>query len=305
MLMKLRGYALIIAAAALWGMIGPFSKLALEEGLAPLEVAFWRGLLAWFFFAAHAGLTKQVRFEKQDAPAIIFFGIIGVTLFFGSYQMAVDRGGVAMAAVLLYTAPAWVALMSGVFFKEKITPVKTVALVLTLVGVAGVSSGGADVASGIRGGIDFSAVFWGLLAGFCYALYYIFGKHFSSRYSTPNLFLYILPIGITGLLPWVTFTPKTLKAWSALLANAFLCTYVAYIVYYAGLKCLEATRAAITATLEPVIAALIAYLWWHEYFTARGYAGSFLVLAAVLLMILDSSVMHEKCGSPDDGAASG
>jgi DME family drug/metabolite transporter len=292
--MKLRGYLLIIMAAALWGMLGPFSKLAFEQGLAPMEVAFWRGLLAWLFFALHAGITRQVRLEKRDIPAIVFFGITGVTLFFGSYQMAVDKGGVALAAVLLYTAPAWVALMSGIFFKEKITPVKTVALVLTLVGVAGVSFGGAGGASGIT--IDFPAISWGLLAGFCYALYYIFGKHFAGRYTTPNLFLYILPIGILGLLPWVTFTPKTLKAWLALLSIAFLCTYIAYVVYYAGLKSLEATRAAITATLEPVMAGVIAYIWWHEYFTVWGYAGSFLVLVAVLLMIRDSSVTHETSG---------
>jgi len=60
-------------------------------------------------------------------------------------------------------------------------------------------------------------------------------------------------------------------------------------IFPQNFKSLEATR-AITATLEPVMAALIAYVWWHEYFTIWGYAGSFLVLVAVLLMIRDSSV---------------
>lgn len=295
--MKHRGYALIIASAVLCGMSGSFSRVAFEEGLASLDVAFWRILLAWFFFAAHAVAAKQVHLEKQDIPAIIFFGITGGTLYFGSYQMAISRGGIALASVLLYTAPAWVALMSGVFFKEKITPVKTIAIVLTLAGVAGVSFGNDQMASGNVGKIDLSAVLLGLLAGFFYALYYIFGKHFSDRYSPCNIFLYILPVGVLGLLPWADFSPKTLKAWMALLSNAFLCTYVAYSLYYTALKYLETTRAVITATIEPVMAGLIAYLWWNEIFTILGYAGSFLILFAVLLIVRDNAVMSEKIGS--------
>ena len=285
--MKFKGYALIIMAAALWSLIGSFSKMAFDEGLTPIEVSFWRALLAWFLFAGHAAVKKEVRVKGRDIPAIILFGLTGVTLFYGAYLTAVDRGGVALAAVLLYTAPAWVALLSGIFFKESITRVKAGALVLTLVGVAGVSMGGGHTV--LNGRIDFSAIFFGLLAGFCYALYYIFGKHFSERYSSPNIFLYIMPIGVLGLLPWVTFAPKTARAWLALCANAFLCTYVAYYVYYAGLRYLEATRAAITATLEPVMAGLIAYFWWHEVFTVWGYCGSGLILASVVMIVWESA----------------
>ncbi|GBC62717.1 EamA family transporter [Desulfonema ishimotonii] len=59
--------------------------------------------------------------------------------------------------------------------------------------------------------------------------------------------------------------------------------------YYVGLKHLEATRAAVTATMEPVMAAGIAWLWWGEYFSPLGYAGSALVLMSVLLMMWDGT----------------
>lgn len=285
--MKFKGYALIIMAAALWSLIGSFSKVAFEEGLTPMEVSFWRALLAWVLFAGHAAVKKEVRIKWRDIPAVILFGITGVTLFYGAYLTAVARGGVALAAVLLYTAPAWVALLSAIFFRESITRIKVAALVLTLAGVAGVSLGGGSAL--LNGGIDFSGILFGLLAGFCYALYYIFGKYFSERYSSPNIFLYIMPIGVLGLLPWVTFAPKTPKAWLALCANAVLCTYIAYYVYYAGLRYLEATRAAITATLEPVMAGLLAYFWWQEVFSAWGYFGSGLILASVVMIVWESA----------------
>ena len=42
---QMTGYLYVLAAAVLWSLIGPFSKICMEEGLAPLEVAFWRALL--------------------------------------------------------------------------------------------------------------------------------------------------------------------------------------------------------------------------------------------------------------------
>jgi drug/metabolite transporter, DME family len=284
--MIFRGYAFIVAAAVLWGMIGPFSRLAFQEGIAPMEVAFWRALLAWALFGGHAIIRREVRLYPKDIPVILVFGVCGVSLFYFFYQMAVKQGGAALAAVLLYTAPAWVIVLSRVFLKEAITPIKITAMVLTLIGISAISMG-KDAGQG-GSPVSVSAILFGLSSGFCYSLYYIFGKHFTGRYSSYNLFLYVLPIGALGLLPWVVFTPKTPTAWLALISLAVICTYGANSCYYLGLKYLEAGRASITATLEPVVAAVVAYFWWGEMFTVQSYMGSAVILAAVVLMIRNS-----------------
>jgi drug/metabolite transporter, DME family len=291
--MKIKGYLCIIAAAALWGLIGPISKKAFHEGLAPMEVAFWRAMLTWGLFGVHAMMKGEIRVRRGDIPAILVFGITGVTVFYGAYQTAVNTGGAAVAAVLLYTAPAWVAVMSRLYFKEVITPVKLAALAMTLIGVSGVSIGTGNMdGAGIC--INPSALFYGLLSGFCYALYYIFGKYFSGRYDSPTIFFYILPIGAVALLPGVDFSHKTFSAWMSLIFLAVFSTYGAYYFYYAGLRYLEPTKAAITATLEPVIAAIVAYVWWGEYFNLTGYLGSALILSAVVLMVVDGSFPLKK-----------
>jgi len=282
-----KGYLYIIAAAVFWGIIGPVSRLAFDQGVTPLEVAFWRALLAWVCFGSHAVLTRQVRVQRRDLPKLLVFSVTGVTLFYGSYQLAVNQGGAALAAVLLYTAPAWVTILSRIFFKEPVTLVKFLALVMTIAGVAGISFGAASPSTIVGRQLDVGAYVFGLTAGFCYALYYIFGKHFSGRYNSPTIFLYILPLGALLLLPWVTFAHKTLAAWSALAVIAFFSTYLAYAFYYVGLRRLEPSRAAITATLEPVIAAGVAYFWWKEVFTPAGYVGGALILASVVLIIWD------------------
>jgi len=73
-------------------------------------------------------------------------------------------------------------------------------LLLTLVDVVLVARGGGNIQ------ISVQAVGFGLTAGFCYSLYYIFGKYFSTRYSSPNLFFYLLSIGALTIVPWVEFT---------------------------------------------------------------------------------------------------
>lgn len=281
--MVFRGYAFIVAAAVLWGLIGPFSRLAFQEGISPMEVAFWRALLAWVLFGGHAMIRREVSLDRKDVPYILVFGVCGVSLFYFFYQMAVKNGGAALAAVLLYTAPAWVILLSRIFLKEAITPAKISAMVLTLIGISAISMGRDAGQDGSP--VSVSAILFGLSSGFCYSLYYIFGKHFSGRYSSYNLFLYVLPIGALGLLPWVTFAPKSPTAWLALISLVIVSTYGANSCYYSGLKYLEAGRASITATLEPVVAAVVAYFWWGEVFTLQSYMGSAVILSAVVLMI--------------------
>ncbi len=283
--MKWKGYLYISLAASLWGLLGPFGKLAFQEGISPLEVAFWRACLAWFLFGGQALIQKTTRVDKRDFPGLALFGFVSVALFFGSYQMAVDRGGAALASVLLYTAPAWVFLLSKIFLKEQFTKAKFSALFLTITGVALISLNQGSAGSGTGAGLP--AIFLGLLSGFCYSLYYIMGKHYSDRYSAPVLFLYILPVGALFLLPWFTFVEKTATAWFALGSIAFLSTYGAYHLYYAGLKRIEAGRASIIATLEPVMAGIVAWFWWGETFSVAGYFGSGLIILAVVLMIRD------------------
>ena len=290
----LRGYLYIITAAVLWGIIGPFSRLAFDQGVTPMEVAFWRAVLAWVCFGSHAVLAGQVRVRRRDLPTLLAFSVTGVTLFYGSYQLAVNKGGAALAAVLLYTAPAWVTVLSRFFFKEPVTLVKFVALAMTIAGVAAVSFGAGSQPTAPGRQLDVTAYAWGLTAGFCYALYYIFGKHFSGRYDSPTIFLYILPLGALMLLPSVTFAHKTAAAWGALAVIAFFSTYLAYALYYAGLRQLEPSRAAITATLEPVIAAVVAYIWWQEVFTFIGYVGGGLILFSVVLIIWDGMRRERK-----------
>ena len=282
----------ILAAAALWGLLGPVAMVALRAGVTPLEIAFWRAALAGALFAAHAVFAAVVaargspavaparpRFvARADLPAVVAFGIVGVSLFYASYLLAVQHGGAALAAVLLYTAPAWVAVLARLLLGERLGARRATSVALTVAGVALVAGAGSG---GMR--VTAPALAWGLIAGWSYALYYPFGRRYLGRYDAATVLGIALPVGAAGLLPLVHFHDKTAGAWLALLFLAVVPTYGAYLLYAAGLRRIDATRAAVIATVEPVVAAAVAWTVFGERLAPLGYLGAVVVLAGVVV----------------------
>jgi drug/metabolite transporter, DME family len=300
------GYAYIVAAALLWATIGPSARFALQAGIAPLEIGFWRATIAGLLFALHAGVRGRLRIARADLPAVGAFALLGVTVFYWSYFRAVQLGGAALAAILLYTAPAWVALAAALWLGERLTVRKSVAVALTLAGIALVAFGsGPAVASGAGVATTRVAAFaWGLLSGLAYAGYYLFGKRYFGRYEASTLFAYALPVGALLLLPAVRFAPKSGHEWLVLAFLAVVPTYGAYLLYSFGLARIEATRAATVATLEPVAAAALAYVVWGEALRTVGYVGAALVLAGVLVVATEREP-REAVAPPHEGPAPG
>lgn len=96
------------------------------------------------------------------------------------------------------------------------------------------------------------------------------------------LYAVALPVGALGLLPFVQFVPKSGNTWLTLGSVAVFCTYFAYLAYSAGLRGLPATRASVIASLEPVVAALLAALLFGERLLALALVGAALVIGAAL-----------------------
>lgn len=274
----------ILIAAVAWGTLGIFTKHAQLNGALPLEIAFWRAALGAVLFAGQAAVTRLKLPRGRDLLITAVFGLVSVSIFYGSYQLAVKSGGAALSAVLLYTAPAFVALMGWAFLRERLGGPDLLAVVGTLAGIALISLGGGQGINPTPAALAF-----GLTAGFTYSLYYIFGKLMFAKYSPAAVYAVGLPIGALGLLPFVEFGPKPPAAWASIIAIAFICTWVAYLAHGAGLKRLPATRAAVIACLEPVVAAGLAALFFGELLGALGLLGAALVIGAAVALSMRSA----------------
>lgn len=279
------GYLLIFLAALLWALIGVFTRGILDEGVGAMEIAFWRAVIGGAIFIVHALILRKLRLRKsRDAWGFLAFGLVGVTLFFAAYNLALEAGGISLAVVLLYTAPAFVVILARIFLKELITPLKLTALCLVIAGVSLVAFGG----TGHGVNVTWISLSWGLAAGISYASYYVVGKGLLIYYHPVTIYALIMPVGALGLLPFVTFSAKSPQAWLLIALLSFFSTYLAYLVYYTGLKRVEASRAVLVASMEPVIAGGLAALFFGERLGVWGLIGASLVVMASLSAVFFS-----------------
>ncbi len=279
----------IIAAASLWGCIGIFVKLLTAAGLTSMEIVALRGIFSAVIFGLYLAIRDRKALRISPRHWYLFFGtgVCSLVFFNWCYFTAIRRSSMAVAAVLLYTSPVFVTLLSALFFHERITPVKIAALAVTFAGcalVTGLFPLGQESVSG-------TTVLIGLGAGFGYALYSIFGKLALEKYSSSTITFYtmafagVFALPVSGLLRH----PGVLLDWrvpAGGISVSVVCTIAAYLLYTDGLKYAQAGRAAILATVEPFVAAVLGIVLFHEQMTLYKALGMAAIFGAILLLNL-------------------
>lgn len=276
----------ILLAAALWGVIGIWNRTLMAAGLSPTTIVVVRNFGGMLLLSAIFAVKDPGVFRVRREHLKYFFGtgIISVVLFTCCYFTCQRVCSLAVASILLYTAPSFVVVLSAVLWKDPITKRKLLALLLTLAGcacVCGVFAGGLRVTAG--------GVLLGLGAGFFYALYSIFGRyalaHYDSMTVTVWTFLFAGPASL------VLLKPAELRAafsvplsWVMAVCLVVFSTVLPYIFYTRGLARVESGAASIMASLEPVVAALVGVTVFGEPMSLMTAAGIVLVLSGVVIL---------------------
>ncbi|MBQ4132435.1 MAG: DMT family transporter [Desulfovibrionaceae bacterium] len=290
---RMIGYLMVLVALSCWGLIGPLGRFGLNAGLEPMEVAFWRAAVGGLFFGIHAAVSGKWRIDIKRRIIFCLFGIPGVAVLFFVYQVGVKEAGASMTAILQYTAPIWVALWACLFFKEVITRIKALSIALSIGGAAMVCLSG----GGLPQGASMLGLLAGLASGFLYSLHFLFAKKYLHDVSPVTLYMHILPVGALCMLPFIDFQIQTkplIGVWLPTLALGFFTAWVGFLGYAEALKRLAVTQVAVTATLEPFVAAFFAFIWWDENFPALGWVGAALVVAAVIMSINPAGAHTDK-----------
>jgi len=260
-------------------------------GLDPLSVITFRVLFGIGLLLATVGVFKPslLRVEARRLPILGLYGFVAVALNFTCYFYALQYITVTTAIILVYTYPAIVTLLSRLFFKERLERWKLLALALTLAGVFLVAQGYAPE----RLILNLKGALLALTTAAGIAFYNLMGKRLLGGLNPWTLTLYGFLFGglfLTGWRSWQGLpTDYPLLAWALILVLAIFPSILAYGLYLKALKLLEASRAAITATLEPVLASLLAFIILGERIAPWQILGGLLVLAGVALLQLRSS----------------
>lgn len=287
-----KAYLYIITGAALWGTISWYVKNLYSFGFTPMEVVIlraWSTALLLFLYLLFFFRNKLKLKSLKDIRYFLGTGILSITFFNFCLFTAIELSTIPVATALLYTAPAFVMILSFLFFKEPITKGKLMALLTTLIGTCLV----VEVIPFNLNAVSLSAIIFGLGAGFGYSLYSIFSKFALRKYSSLSITTYTFIIAAIALSPLFPYKEK----WELLmypevifytLGLGFLPTAFAYIIYTHGLNHTEASKASILSTVEPVVATLIGILIFQETFSIIQSIGMACILGAVLFIQLNN-----------------
>lgn len=284
---KNAAYIYVILGASLWGIIALFVDALSQSGFTALQIVTLRVTTAAVLLVAYLALfdPKALRIELKDIFSFVGTGIFSMVFFNWCYFTAIEELSLSVAVILLYTGPAFVVVLSRLFFGEELTVMKITSLLITAAGCVLVI----EVFPLSVSRLTLYGVLVGLGSGFGYALYSIFGKHALRKYSSTTVITYTFVFATAALLPTSGLTIEisqlqTKEVWMNIAGLGILPTVLAYLLYTRGLSMIESSRASIAATVEPVVATLLGVFVFAEKLSYLQLLGMILVIVAVILI---------------------
>lgn len=289
---------LVIIAGFCWGMIGLFSRTLSNINLNSIQISMIRSLVLALTLLSITLITdrKKLRILLKDIWIFVGSGVMSIAFFNVCYFISINENTLSLAAILLYTAPAFVIIMSRLVFGEQITRKKLSALILSVVGsifATGLFS--ESISTNIYG----LAV--GIGSGIGYALYSIFSRIALKKYNWLTVITYTFLFATLALLPFsqaaevfrvITTSPEVI---ASTLALGWVSTLLPFVLYTKALKNLEVGKAALLTFVEPVVATIIGVLAFNEVMTIFNIGGiSLIILALAILNKRDVDIYRDE-----------
>ncbi|MCH4167003.1 MAG: DMT family transporter [Megasphaera sp.] len=278
----------VLLGSIIWGSIGVFVMYLDQNGSSPALTGFLRVsfscLIMTIMTVLHYGLTA-FHISRRALLACALLGLLCHGIYNVCYNLAIIETGVAISAVLLNTSPVFTAITACIFFSEKMTKTKIMALIINIGGCSLAATGG-QIATG---NLSLTGLLFGLASGFLYSLTPIIGRIAGNRcnafvmstysylFAALSLAIYDSPINSMHLIT----TPILIISFF----YALIPTSIAYLLYYLGVqKIKETSKVPVIASIETIAAIAFGMVLFHEQLGIINSAGVILVLVSIVLM---------------------
>ncbi|MGL6115066.1 MAG: DMT family transporter [Cetobacterium sp.] len=283
------GYFCAVMAGLIWGLIG-ISTLNLSDlGMNTYEISFLRVLYAFILGMIYLHFSdKEKRTTFKAVPKniwkyIILTGIVCQGLLNIFFSIAVIKTGTITGIMLMDVGPLFTMIMCRIFFKEHISFIKMLSLMMAFLGAVLLITNGE--LSQLN--FNYTGVAFGLLGGACYGFYPIINKKASDSFDPVRLTIYSFGIATIFLMfflnknSWeIMFTSK------AIIGGIFyglVPTLIAYIFYSRSMIFISPSTASIISLLEVPATTIVGIFLLHEPVGIFKILGMIIVLSGMLL----------------------
>lgn len=276
---KFLGIIFIAISAASFGTLAIFGRLAFSNGIDTYTLLFMRFGISAVIMACLLILRREKLPTGKTLWQLIGMGAIGYVGQSFSYLTAIRYASAGLVALLLYLYPVFVAILSSLFFKEKITPVKALALGLALAGTA--------LTVNPKGG-QLPGIFLALSAATIYSFYIIIGTQVMKQVSAlqSSTVIFASAGAVYGVLTAVNgvHAPTGAQGWWIVAGVVIVATVIPVVTFLAGLQRIGPTNASMLSTLEPVVTVVLAATIFQDALEPITLVGGGLILGAVILL---------------------
>jgi drug/metabolite transporter (DMT)-like permease len=293
------GYALIWTAVTLWSLNAVVAKVVLDSaGVSAFRLAEVRATGSALILIAVVLIVSpaNMRVGRRELVKLAIFGVLGLGVVQLFYFVGIRRLDIGIALVINYLAPVFVALWARFYVHEPVRRRLWLAIALSLFGLTLVVElwGGSS--------LDWVGVAACLVTAIAYAAYVLMAEHSLAAgrdvYSLLAWGFLFAALFWAIVQPWWSFPVDvvdgsvpllgrlddvSLPVWLLLAYIVILGTVVPFVLLVSSLHHVPATRVTIVAMLEPVLAALVAWIWLEEELSATQILGGLIVLAGVVL----------------------
>lgn len=287
------GIAVGIIAAVTYGL-NPVAKILYDDyGFTAEAVLFYRYAFAALFMAALVLLRGySFKLARKEILPTLGLGVLmccsSITLFRSYAYM-----DVGIASTVLFIYPMLVAVIMGIFFREKITFVAIGSILLAILGIFLLSK------SGGKAHVTAAGMIYAALSGLFYALYIVFVRESPARtVPAEKLTFYALLCGLPIFLCFLDCGASLPaipdgKAWGCIAILVLFPTAISFFATAYAIRTVGPTLTAILGALEPVSGACVGVIVFHETLTRNLLLGMFLILTAVIAIILEKQIVEK------------
>lgn len=307
----LLGAGLVALAAVCFGTLGPTTRFADEAGVSSLALVAWRAGLGasavLLLLLALRGIAGRRPHTLRDVPprerAFVAAGGIANLVLNLAMFIAFVRIEIGLALLVFYSYPAAVAVASVLWFHDRLDALRWSALALSIVGLVLTLAG-----AGGLGALDPLGIGLAFLAAFAQAFYVLAARHgfggippIEAATTTMGIAAlgYVVIALVTGQLAGLAAPLASDAALLPVVAAGLIGAAVPTLAFITGIRLLGAPRAAILATLEPVVGVALAAWLLNEQPEAIQLGGGLLILVAAVILQLGggSASEHEAVGA--------
>ena len=286
----MEGHAAVMTANVIFGLGVPVTKYLLDQWVTPMTYMATRCIGAALIFWVISLFLPKEHVERKDLFVIMLGGLLGFVISQTLTAWALDFTTPVYFSLIATLTPVATMLMAALFLNEKITGMKTLGVVLAILGAA------LMVFVGWVGGAgrnDLLGIFLAILSVLTWVVYLLITRKVSQKYTAVTQMKWIFLVSTIAVLPfsWREFPATALYGgqadWAGISAMAFIVIFATVLGYFMipfAMQYLKATTVSIYTNIQPVVASLVAIAIGQDLMTWDKPVAAVLVLLGAWLV---------------------